>query len=402
MEALTQRFSQQSKNKEKYVTSPNIFYRKSRKFDEEGLFSERIFGPVRDFKCKCGKLNSEILDGGKRCEKCKVLCENSNLRLETFGLIDLPFECIKPTKIKNRLRKVILNVLSYSKTLLDPIRNDNNINKSRYLGISKKDNTINIFENRKDKNNIYIPMRITGLYSLIFCLKYIKNNFFGFQEVQDLFDDQVLMSHLKIIPPTIRPVNIINNKQQYTEVNKSYISLIHLNKSNEILKDNLYVDEEDWNNQISLYFKDPNFENNDEEIVEHMIMECDTETAKYQYHINQVYVDLMRMISGKEGFIRNNMLGKTIEFSARSVITCDPSLEPYQIGVSRKILYRLWMLYFLHWLIQYKNVDTVWCFENIITKTYDENKALFNKFIDWMQENSEGKVETKLEASNEK
>jgi DNA-directed RNA polymerase beta' subunit len=96
------------------------------------------------------------------------------------------------------------------------------------------------------------------------------------------------------------------------------------------------------------------------------------------------------------------MLGKTIEFSARSVITCDPSLEPYQIGVSRKILYRLWMLYFLHWLIQYKNVDTVWCFENIITKTYDENKALFNKFIDWMQENSEGKVETKLEASNEK
>ena len=63
MEALTQRFSQQSKNKEKYVTSPNIFYRKSRKFDEEGLFSERIFGPVRDFKCKCGKLNSEILDG---------------------------------------------------------------------------------------------------------------------------------------------------------------------------------------------------------------------------------------------------------------------------------------------------------------------------------------------------
>jgi DNA-directed RNA polymerase subunit beta' len=390
LEALIERFSQNKKMKDKYVTSPNIFYRKSRKFDEEGLFSERIFGPIKDFKCKCGKLNSEILDGGKRCEKCKVLCESSNLRLETFGLIELPFECIKPTKIKNRLKKVILNVLTYTNTLLDPIRNDNNINKSRYLGINKTNQAINIFENRKDTKNIYIPMRITGLYSLVFCLKYIRDHFYGFQNVQDLFDDQIFMSHLKIIPPTIRPVNIVNNKQQYTEVNKSYISLINLNKSSEMLKDNLCIDEEDWNKQIELYFADPNFENNEEEIIEHMIIECDTITAKYQFHINQVYVDLMRMISGKSGFIRNNMLGKTIEFSARSIITCDPSLEPYQIGVSRKILYKLWMLYFLYWLIQVKNINTVWCFENIITKTYEENKALFNKFIEWMEERAEG------------
>ena len=92
--------------KNKLITSSNIFYRKSRKYDEEGLFSERIFGPVKDYKCKCGKLNSEILDGGKRCDKCKVLCDNSNKRLETFGYIDLPFMCIKPTKIKNELKKL--------------------------------------------------------------------------------------------------------------------------------------------------------------------------------------------------------------------------------------------------------------------------------------------------------
>jgi len=386
--------------KNKLITSSNIFYRKSRKYDEEGLFSERIFGPIKDYKCKCGKLNSEILDGGKRCNKCKVLCDNSNKRLETFGYIDLPFMCIKPTKIKNELKKVIVNILKYTKTLLDPIRNDYNISKSKYLGIHKSTQIIMIFENRQDKDYIYIPVRITGIYSLIFCLKYIKNNFHGFQKVQDLFDNQVIMPYLKVIPPSIRPVNIINNKQQYTEVNKSYISLLNLNKSTRMLKDNLFIDEQDWSSRLTLYFQDPNFESDYEEIIEHMIIECDTLTAKYQYHLNQVYVDLMKMISGKEGFIRNNMLGKTIEFSARTIITCDPSFEPYEIGVSKKILYKLWMLYFLHWLIQIKNIDTVWCFENIITKEYEENKPLFNKFIEWMREGAKDEEETQIKCNS--
>lgn len=374
--------------KDKYITSPNIFYRKTKKYDEEGLFSERIFGPVKDFKCKCGNLNNEVLDGGKRCDKCKVLCTSNITRLETFGLIELPFFCIKPNKIKNSLKRVIKNALDYKDTLFDPIRNDYNISKSRYLGVHKTNKTINIFDNMQDKNNIYIPMRITGVYSLIFCLRYIKDRFYGFPEIQELFDDQTFMSYLKVIPPTIRPVNIINNKQQYTEVNKSYISLINLNKSSKILKDNLAIDEQDWFDRIDLHFTDPDFENSHEEIIEHIIIECDTITSKYQYYINQIYLDLIKMISGKEGFIRNNMLGKTIEFSARSIITCDPSLEPYQIGVSKKILYKLWMLYFLHWLVQINQLDTVWCFKNIITKDYDENKELFDKFLEWMQNES--------------
>jgi len=370
----------------KYITSPQIFYRKTRKFHEEGLFSERIFGPVKDFKCKCGRLNNEILDGGKRCEKCDVLCTNSSIRLETFGYIELPVQCFKPTRIKNRLRKVIKNISKYEKTLLDPIRSDYNISKSRYLGINKNDASINLFDNKLDKSNIYMPMRVTGIYSLIFCLKYIKNHFFGFPDVQALFDDQVIISNLKIIPPAIRPVNIINGKEHYSEINKIYISIINLNKSSKILKENLFIDEQDWDERMSIYFNDPNFEDSDEEIVEHVIIDCDVLASKYQFHINKVYVNLMSMISGKEGFIRNNMLGKTIEFSARSIITCDPSFEPYEIGVGKKILYKLWMLYFLHWAIQIKEIDSVWCFENIITKDYEDNKLLFDKFLEWAKE----------------
>jgi DNA-directed RNA polymerase subunit beta' len=374
-----------SANKE--ITSSNIFYRRSKSFDEDGLFSERIFGPTKNYKCKCGKLNSEILDSNKRCDKCKVLCTDSDSRFNNYGIITLPFPCIKPLKIEKDLKHVVKNVLEYKNSLFDPSKNDYNITHSRYLGIHKHKATLKLFDNRNSKDYIYIPLRITGIYSFSLCLKYIANNFIGFENVEDLFKNQVIMSYLKVIPPGIRPVsfeNVNSNKIRLTDVNTAYISVLNLNKSNRALKDNLIIDEDDWYERISCYFAQDDFENSDEEIVEHAIIEYDTIAARYQYYINQIYESLMDTISGKTGFIRHNMLGKTIEFSARSVVICDPSLEPYQIKVAKKILYKLWMLYFLHWLITIKKVNIIWCFENVTIKEYDENKELFDEFLEWM------------------
>jgi len=368
----------------KKILSSNIFYRKSKIFDEDGLFSEKIFGPLKNYKCKCGKLNSEILDSGKRCEKCKVLCESNNLRFETFGIVDLPFLCLKPTKLQEEIRQVVLNINSYMKTLFEPTRTDFNVSQCRYVGVNKKTGEINIFDNRNDKGQLYIPLRVTGIYSFILCLKYIAKNFTGFQRVQDLFDKQYIMSYLRIIPPGIRPVSYgKSSKIQLSEINKSYISIINLNKSNSLIVDNIDIDEDDWFDRLTLFFQG-DYDSTDEEIVDTTIIEYDMITARYQFYINQVYADLLSTISGKEGFIRHNMLGKTIEFSARSVVVCDPSLEPYQIGVSKKILYKLWMLYFLYWLVQIKNTNADWCYENVTKKEYDDNRQLFDEFIEWM------------------
>lgn len=376
---------------DKIVTSSNIFKRKTKSFDDDGIFSERIFGPVKDYKCKCGKLNSEILDGGKRCAKCNVLCDTSNLRFETFGYIPLPFMCIKPTRIKDRLKEVIVNVLNYSKTLLDPIRCDYNINQKRYLGINKSNYEIKIFDDRKSKESFYIPVRITGIHSLIFCLKYVAARFKGFQKVAQLFDDQIFMTYIKVIPPGIRPVsfstnNSKSNKVRLSDINKAYISLINLNKSNSFIMESVPIDEDDWFDRIDLYFKEPDFEDLDEEIVEHMMIEYDMIASKYQFYVKQIYETLMSTISGKEGFIRHNILGKTVEFSGRSVIVCDPSLEPYQIGVSKKILCKLWMLYFGHWLYEHKDKEPVWCYDNITLTEYCEHKKIFADFLEWFME----------------
>lgn len=367
------------------ITTPNIFYRGTKSYDENGIFSERIFGPCKNFKCKCGKLNSQVLDDGKRCDKCHVLCVSSEMRLDSYGIIDLPFPCLKPTMQDTRLKEVVVNISDFKKTLLNPIRADYNISQSKYLGIDKSNHAIRLFTDRADKNFIYIPIRITGLYSFILCLKYLAE-VFKFKEVKKLFDDQVIMSYLKVIPPSLRPVTFNrdkNNKIQLSEINSTYISILNLNKHNILLKDNLAIDEDDWFERITLYFQG-DYDNSDEEIVEHAIIEYDTTAALYQFRIDSVYQTLMSTISGKQGFIRNSMLGKTIEFSARSVICCDPSLEPYQIGVSKKILYKLWMPYFIHYLTKYNKDDEVWCFSNIAIKDYEDNKVLFDKFLRWM------------------
>ena len=88
-----------------YVTSPKLFVGKKMEIDEDGLLSESIFGPINPFRCKCGKLNSKVVDNdGEPCPKCGVLCTNTDLRVKTFGKIKLTFPCIKPTK-KHHFKK---------------------------------------------------------------------------------------------------------------------------------------------------------------------------------------------------------------------------------------------------------------------------------------------------------
>jgi len=66
------------------VSSIKFYTGKYSNIDEDGLLSESIFGPIRDFQCKCGKLSIESVDGGKICDKCGVLCGPSELTFKNL------------------------------------------------------------------------------------------------------------------------------------------------------------------------------------------------------------------------------------------------------------------------------------------------------------------------------
>ncbi|MDD4081835.1 MAG: hypothetical protein PHD05_00475 [Sphaerochaetaceae bacterium] len=364
------------------VTSVKFFTGKfGSKIDENGLLSESIFGPIHNFRCKCGKLSLESCDGGKICDRCGVMCGSSDMRLKTFGKITLIFPVIKPTRRK-QFGKIIGKDHKY---LLDPKKSDATSATVRYLSITP-DDVLKIVSNYTTNPSSYqyiIPIRITGIYSFILALKYAAFELNSYN-AQQLFDNKYIINEVKVLPPDIRPV-VKDPKNpsefKYSEINKHYISLINQNNLNAQSKEILKVKEEDWFSKLNY-----NLQNKiiDDELMDTIIIEYDRAASRYQYYVDLIYETVFANISGKTGFIRSSILGKTIEFSARSVIVIDPSLEAYKIKVSRKILYKLWFPYFLYYLAKYKNIDYTTLFDNYTQfENYDDHKQIFGEFLEW-------------------
>jgi DNA-directed RNA polymerase beta' subunit len=367
-----------------FVSSPKGLIGKNQEIDEEGIFSQKIFGPIHNYKCRCGNLKTQVLDAGKVCPKCGVVCGPTSLRLTTFGKIRLVFPVIKPTK-KLKFTRI---VGKQNKTLLEPKFADASKSETRYIAVQKDGQKL-LIVNQLDNPNFYtIPFRITGIYSFILTLKYLSK-YWKLEIAKQLFDSGYVIETLLIIPPELRMAKIDpeRNEVRMPRVNDFYTSILNLNKSHGALLSNLKVDEQLWMDQINSNIKNGLWK---EEIVEAAVMEMDSITARYQYFTNCVYQEVYDQLSGKLGLIRSSILGRTIEFSARSVIRVDPSLKPYEIKVSKKILYKLWHPYFLHYLSSVEHMDYDYCFENISSRNYEDNKESFNKFLKWfMKENQE-------------
>jgi len=361
-----------------FVISPKGLIGKNQEIDENGIFSQALFGPIHNFRCKCGNLKTQVLDANKLCPKCGVICGPNSLRLTTFGKIKLVFPIIKPTK-KPKFSRIVGR---QNKTLLEPKFADASKSETRYLAVQKDGQRLLVVNQLDGNPNYYtIPFRITGIYSFILSLKYVAN-YFKLDIAKNLFDEGFIINILRVIPPDLRMAKIDpeRNEIRSPKVNDYYTSILNLNKSHGALLSNLKVDEEMWMQQINT-----NIKNNlwGEEIVEAAVMEMDSITARYQYFINQVYQEVYDQLSGKLGLIRSSILGRTIEFSARSVIRVDPSLKPYEVKVSKKILYKLWHPYYLHYLSTVENMDFDFCFESISSRNYEDNIDSFNRFLTW-------------------
>ena len=366
-----------------YVTSDKLFVGKRWEIDQNGLLSEKIFGPTKNYRCTCGKLSNKLLDKGKTCPKCHVVCGDSTLRLHVFGKIKMIFPVIKPTK-KNTFVKDILT--SKYKLIINPIYNDLISNSNFFLSINKNNTQIKIVDEFIESNGfIPIPLKITGIFSFILALQfaatYLKN-----QKATELFTKNYFITDLKVLPPDVRPIIVDYtkaNEVRVTEINKHYCSLIRLNKSNAVYEESLNHDVAEWSKQIKDYFL---LHDGKTFLSDYSIQEYDNIASRYQYYVDRVYDCVFGILSAKEGLIRNSVLGKTIDFSARSVITSNPSLPIYQVKVSKKILYKLWHPYFLYYLTAIKGYDYDTCFEEFASKedSYKDHIFEFNEFLDWM------------------
>jgi DNA-directed RNA polymerase subunit beta' len=262
----------------------------NRKFPKDGLFSQQIFGPIKSYHCACSKGSFKGSRYGKeKCPKCDVEITTRSLRKERYAKICLPFPVLNPifyyfiTTNKNSSKKIIDDLIFY---------------RHIYWRENKKESFVKL---KIDEKTPSVGESLTGLDGAITYIKeiiedsdkkeylYIKKNF-----------DQIKLNKVIVIPPEFRPCGKMkNDKYLADDINFQYSKLIKICK-------------EVKSTPISFSLDNDLYKNN----------------YKYiQSIVLKLYDYVLERMSKKTGLIRNNILGKRVDFSGRAVISPNPELS---------------------------------------------------------------------------
>ena len=361
------------------VTSHHLFLdNQYEKIDEDGLLSQRIFGPKLSYKCACGYYTSKLQHAEKRCPKCGVLCTDNFIRYTTFAKIVLPFPVFKPTYKNLRILKTIIGKYKY---LIDVKQYNFNTSKSLYLRYDSKTDKIKIVDDYDI--NLCIPLSIKGIYSLYIGLYSIYKIFQS--SLAEEIVNNIFAYELLVIPPESRGVHKQIKNGQVTlmvdEINRYYSQLLDLSKYDwAALELNPQQLRENYINMVSQSMYDDPIDS--PELYFH-----DAAIIRYQRYTNKIYQSIVSKLSSKEGIIRKDFLGKSIDFCSRTHMIIDPSLKAYEIKLPKINFIKLFFIEYIYYLMHIKkiNIDTllysVRLTESKVTQIYPD---YIDEFIDWI------------------
>jgi len=297
------------------VTSLKTFGKK--KFHPDGLFSEQIFGPVKNYTCQCGRYYG-ISQTGDNCDTCKVDIVNSDARRKRFAKITIPVSVVNPVFYDlivelggKNLKKAIDTLMRNEKSVLYKSQDD-------YMVTVNPEETVpkgaEVWE-RADA----IRELVTGIAQDM-----IEEGVEGWDLVIEKIDN-LLINQIIVLPPDLRPTSKSSgkSKQLMDKINRYYIQIL---TKKEIMRETII----DIYKDKALYY---------------------TYFKQLQKDVNELYTRILEKIAKKEGLIRGNILGKRIDFSGRAVITPDPTLaldecklpylmvlEIYKLPIAKRIL----------------------------------------------------------------
>lgn len=322
------------------ITSSKL-YLDSRKtqVDQAGLISEVAFGPIKSYKCACGYLNSKVIHENQRCSKCQVECIDNAARYTRFAKICLPFPILKKLE-RNKLLKFVKRKNSH---ILDPVQSDRLTTTSFYIQYDLANDKLELV-NHYDPGTC-IPLLITGLFTLYLGLHVIDKEF-NSKSAKELSSN--FFFDLLVVPPNTR-MSILMEK----EGKMSMITHELDNTYTKILRLKHYCSKFDTYQQIREYTDMimQSLENNlNIPITDDILITFDQLTSKITYYCDEVYKYITNTLSGKTGLIRDQFLGRSIDFSSRAVIVPEPTLRAHEIIIPKKIFTKLWLVEYYRYL----------------------------------------------------
>ncbi len=277
------------------VTTFEIIDKK--KFHPNGLFSEQLFGPIRNYTCQC-KIYRGVSKSGGKCNICNVDIVNSNVRRRRFGKIVLPFPIVNPMFFEllsfvggKKVKEMISMLMKNDKSILYKDDNGEFVITTDIESIPKE----KIFFEKTEA----IKEFITQITKEI--LKDEENPELSYWNIIKENLNNILINEVIVLPPDLRPPSktTVKNVPVADPINRFYVQLL----TNKKIIENTLVEVQKNKKIYYMYFKE------------------------IQKTVNQLYVFILEKLSKKEGLIRGNILGKRIDFSGRAVIVPSPTIN---------------------------------------------------------------------------
>ena len=392
------------------VTKPETINYRTYKPERDGLFCERIFGPTKDYECACGKYK-RIRYKGIVCDRCGVEVTEKKVRRERSGHIELVVPVAHiwyfrslPNKIGYLLgmpTKKLDAIIYYEKyVVVKPgilegrkDQEELDLNGSHKMDLLTEEEYTNIVDNLIDPNNdrladddpnkfvakmgaeaIYDLLQGLDLDSLSYELRDTANNDSSQQrktealkrlQVVEAFrsskeinkPEWMVMKNIPVIPPELRPlVPLDGGRFATSDLNDLYRRVIIRNNRLKRLVE-IKAPEVILRNEKRML----------QEAVD-SLFDNSRKSSAVKSESNRPLKSLSDSLKGKQGRFRQNLLGKRVDYSARSVIVVGPELKMGECGLPKLMAAELYKPFIIRKLIERGIVKTVKSAKKIVDR----------------------------------
>lgn len=373
------------------VTKPETINYRTLKPEMDGLFCERIFGPAKDWECHCGKYK-RVRHRGIVCERCGVEVTESRVRRHRMGYIKLAAPVAHVWYLKG--------IPSYMAILLDmPLRdveqivyfnayvvlNPGNADNLQYKQLLTEDAWMEIEDQLYSEDTELTGIEVgIGAEALQRLLQDINLE----QEAESLREEianskgqkraklikrlrvidnfvatgskaeWMVLSVIPVIPPDLRPmVQLDGGRFATSDLNDLYRRVINRNnrlaRLQEILAPEIII-------------------RNEKRMLQEAVDALIDNGRRGRTVVganNRPLKSLSDIIEGKQGRFRQNLLGKRVDYSGRSVIVVGPKLKIHQCGLPREMAIELFQPFVIHRLIRQGLVNNIKAAKKLIQRS---------------------------------
>ncbi|OFY41517.1 MAG: DNA-directed RNA polymerase subunit beta' [Bacteroidetes bacterium GWF2_40_14] len=382
------------------VLKPETVNYRTYKPERDGLFCERIFGPYKDYECHCGKYK-RIRYRGIICDRCGVEVTEKKVRRERMGHINLTVPVAHiwyfrstPNKIGYLLgipSKKLEGIIYYERYVViqpgikekEGIKTNDFLTEDEYLNILESLPRENQLLDDMDPNKFLAGMGADAIYKMLARINLDELSYElrhktetetsqqrkadalkrlsvveAFRESREINNPEwMIMKVIPVIPPELRPlVPLDGGRFATSDLNDLYRRVIirnnRLKRLIEIKAPEVILRNEKRMLQEAV---DSLFDNS-------------RKSNAVKTEANRTLKSLSDSLKGKQGRFRQNLLGKRVDYSARSVIVVGPELKMHECGIPKDMAAELFKPFVIRKLIERGIVKTVKSAKKIVDR----------------------------------